>query len=125
MVRGSRVWSGIWIGVFFINTLGFASYDTVIANIIAGAIIGAGSVLQALIGCRLLNRRGIKFLSFNRLESILSFLAVIPVLSELRFFSCVVCRRRAAGYRDGNFVQHRLSFGIFDIATTIVAGSGR
>jgi len=77
---GTRVWPGIWIGAFIVNTLGFMEGSLSNVEALAGGGIAVGSVLQALIGYRLLDGQKNKPLPFFRLESTLYFLAIIPVM---------------------------------------------
>lgn len=77
---GSRIWPGIWIGAFIVNTLGFMEGSLSVAEALAGGGIAVGSVLQALAGYRLLDLNQNKPLPFYRLESALYFLAIIPVM---------------------------------------------
>jgi len=80
LLCGTRIWPGIWVGAFIVNTLGFMEGTLSDVEALAGAGIAIGSVLQAFAGYKLLNDRHNEQLPFYRLESTLYFLAIIPIM---------------------------------------------
>jgi len=103
LLCGTRVWPGIWIGAFIVNTLGFMEGALSDVEALAGGGIAVGSVLQALVGYKLLNGQKNKSLPFFRLESTLYFLAVIPIMCLISA-SCGVFALWLAGLVSANSV---------------------
>jgi serine phosphatase RsbU (regulator of sigma subunit) len=60
LLRGARVWPGVWVGSFLSNMWGFfdpANIGTTAASVVVGSVIGAGSTLQAFAGALIIRRR--------------------------------------------------------------------
>lgn len=76
---GIRVWPGVFLGAFAINTFGFFTGSYEFMQFISGAVIGAGSVLQAIVGCLLIKHFIDKDL-LSGIDSILKFLTIIPLM---------------------------------------------
>ncbi|RME33699.1 MAG: response regulator [Gammaproteobacteria bacterium] len=80
LLYGTRLWPGIWLGAFAVDTLAYLETASGIGVFLAGALAATGSVLQPLAGYRLLDRTGRLPLRFGDLRETLTFLAVIPVM---------------------------------------------
>jgi len=83
LLRGDRMWPGIWLGAFIVNFQGFAtSASTLPLSIlfIVACAIGVGSVLQPLFGALAVRRfaGGANF--FQKLPHTIRFICLVPVM---------------------------------------------
>ncbi len=83
LLSGRRVWAGIWLGAFIVNTLPLfegATVEAAVVSIAVGVSIGVGTVAQALLGAVLIRR----FVStddlFGTVRGFLIFVGVIPAM---------------------------------------------
>jgi len=83
LLIGKRAWGGIWLGAFIINTQAFFDGTTIAnttASILAGFTIGAGSLIQHVVGAKLLQRFSEVNDFLQTVKSCLVFICVIPVM---------------------------------------------
>ncbi len=84
LLRGSRVWPGIWLGSFFGNTWAFfdpTSLSSLATSVAVGASIGMGATLEALAGAYLLAHFGATRHFLDRAQEFFKFVVLGGALS--------------------------------------------
>lgn len=79
LLRGYRVWPGIWLGSFFGNTWAFfdpTGYWSLAMSLAVGAVIGVGATLEAIAGAFLLQRLGASQYPLDRGQDFFKFVAL-------------------------------------------------
>ena len=82
LLRGPRVWPGIWLGQLLGNAWAFIDFSNagvVVTTSIAGAITSCGAVVQALVGAYLIKRCCGASNPFNELRQLFSFGAIVVI----------------------------------------------
>lgn len=101
LLLNKRAWVGIWLGAFIINTHAFfdsASISSIAVSLAVGTSIGLGSLIQPVVGAKLIYRFAKSDNILQTVKSCLVFVGVIP-------FMCLVSSTvGAVGLYFGGFV---------------------
>ena len=82
LLYGNRVWPGIWLGSFLVNTLTFAPLASLTSTQMAvAATIAVGSTMQALLGAFLLHRFGIAGIAYDKPRNVLAFISITAMIT--------------------------------------------
>ena len=84
LLRGQRVWPGVWLGSFLVNSWFFAEiHTTPFISFVTASMIGAGSSLQAIVGAWLIQRWTGSCDPFDRREGVFKFLGIEIVVCTI------------------------------------------
>lgn len=131
LLRGGRVWPGIWLGSFAANLWHFYGYSPLATALTASATIGIGASLTALLGCLLLRRFGGERNPLERVLDVCAFMALGGVVSCLASAAIGVTTLCLVGYASwARYGQAWLTWwlgdtgGVFIVAPLLLVWGG-